>query len=104
VPKHVEILDKNKFGKMSVSVGFIKKKSCRAKTCSWNNNLIKYKVVCNCIIYILYYILAYVQHNRDVSLENYVVLSAIASLRKSILLHSKPESVTASHDSCIAQR
>jgi len=25
-----------------------------------------------CIIYILYYILAYIQHNRDVSLENYV--------------------------------
>ena len=26
-PKHVEFLDKNKFGKSSVSVGFIKKKS-----------------------------------------------------------------------------
>jgi len=34
------------------------------------------------IIYILYYILAYIQHNRDVSLENYVFLSAVASLRK----------------------
>jgi len=33
-------------------------------------NLIKYKVVHNCIIYILYYILVYIQHNGDVSLEN----------------------------------
>jgi len=54
-------------------------------------------------IYILYYILAYIQHNRDVSLENYVFLSAIASLRKSTLLHSKPESATASHDRYSAQ-
>jgi hypothetical protein len=28
-PKHVEILDKNKFGKISASVGFIKKKFVR---------------------------------------------------------------------------
>jgi hypothetical protein len=27
--------------------------------------------VSSCIIYILYYILAYVQHNREFSLENY---------------------------------
>ena len=33
-------------------------------------NLIKYKIVCDCIIYILYYILAYIQHKRDVSLKN----------------------------------
>jgi len=26
-PKHVKFLDKNKFGKISVSLGFIKKKS-----------------------------------------------------------------------------
>ena len=32
-----------------------------AETCSWNYNLIKYKVVYDCIIYILYYILAYLQ-------------------------------------------
>ena len=29
----------------------------------------KYKIVFDCIIYILYYILAYIQHNGDVSLE-----------------------------------
>jgi hypothetical protein len=43
-----------------------------AETCSCNYNLIdliKYKVVYECIIYILYYILAYIQHNGDVSLE-----------------------------------
>jgi hypothetical protein len=34
-------------------------------------NLIKYKAVYDCIIYILYYILPYIQHNGDVSLENY---------------------------------
>jgi hypothetical protein len=33
-------------------------------------NVIKYKIVYDCIIYILYYILAYIQHNRNVSLEN----------------------------------
>ena len=55
------------------------------------------------IVYILYYILAYIQHNRDVSLEIYVFLSAVASLRKLSLLHSKPESATASRDSCSAQ-
>jgi hypothetical protein len=32
-------------------------------------NLIKYKVVYDCIIYFLYYILAYIQHNGDVSLK-----------------------------------
>jgi hypothetical protein len=37
----------------------------RAETCPWNYNPIKYKVVYDCIIYILYYI----QHNGDVSLE-----------------------------------
>ena len=31
----------------------------------------KYKVVYDCIIYILYHILAYIQHNGDVSLEKY---------------------------------
>jgi hypothetical protein len=35
-----------------------------------NNNLIKYKVVSGCIIYIVYYILAYIQHEGDVSFEN----------------------------------
>jgi hypothetical protein len=30
-----------------------------------------YKIVCDCIIYFLYYISAYIQHNGDVSLENY---------------------------------
>jgi hypothetical protein len=30
----------------------------------------KYKVVYDCILYILYYILACIQHNGDVSLEN----------------------------------
>jgi len=34
------------------------------------------------VLYILYYILAYIQHNGAVSLENYVFLSAVASLRK----------------------
>jgi len=55
--------------------------------------------------YYMYFILhfSYIQHNRDVSLENYVFLSAIASLMKSTLLHSKPESATASRDSCSAQ-
>jgi len=28
-----------------------------------------YKVVYDCIIYVLFYILAYIQHNGDVSLE-----------------------------------
>jgi hypothetical protein len=42
-----------------------------AETCSWNYNLIKHKVVYECIIYFLYYILAYIQQNGDVSLENY---------------------------------
>ena len=37
---------------------------------SSNYNLIKYKVVSDCILYILYYILAYIQHNGEVSLEN----------------------------------
>jgi hypothetical protein len=32
-------------------------------------NLIKYKDMYDCIIQILYYILAYIQHNGDVSLE-----------------------------------
>ena len=49
-----------------------------AETCSWNYNLIKYKVVYDCIMYILYYTLAYIQHNGDVSLggkkENVSVL------------------------------
>ena len=31
-----------------------------AETCSWNYSLIKYKVVYDCIIYILYYILGQV--------------------------------------------
>ena len=31
-PEHVDFLDKNKFGKMSASVGFIKKK-CICSTC-----------------------------------------------------------------------
>ena len=39
------------------------------ETCRWNYNLIKYKVVSDYIIYILYYILAYIQQNGDVSLE-----------------------------------
>jgi hypothetical protein len=30
----------------------------------------KYKVVYDCIIYILYYISAHIQHNGDVSLEH----------------------------------
>jgi len=38
-----------------------------AETCSWNYNLIKCKVVYDCIMYILY--LAYIQRNGDVSLE-----------------------------------
>ena len=37
--------------------------------CSWNYNQIKYKVVYDGIIYILYYILDYIQHNRGVSLD-----------------------------------
>jgi len=31
----------------------------------------KYKVVYDCVIYILYYILAYIQHNENVSLKLY---------------------------------
>ena len=38
-------------------------------SCSWNCNLIKYKALYDCIIYILCHILAYIQHKRDVSLE-----------------------------------
>jgi hypothetical protein len=33
----------------------------------------KYKFVSDCIIYFLYYILTYIQHNGDVSLENYCI-------------------------------
>jgi hypothetical protein len=33
--------------------------------------IIEYKIVYDCIVYILYYILAYIQHNGDVSLENH---------------------------------
>jgi len=32
------------------------------------------KVVSDCIIYILYYILSYIQHKGDVSLENWTLL------------------------------
>ena len=42
-----------------------------AETCRWDYNVIKYKVVSDCIIYILYYILAYIQHNGDVSIKYY---------------------------------
>jgi hypothetical protein len=37
----------------------------RAETCRWHYNLIKYKVVSDCIIYIL----SYIQHSGDVSLK-----------------------------------
>jgi len=33
----------------------------------------KYEVVYDCIIYILYYILAYIQHNGDVSFDIWFV-------------------------------
>ena len=42
-----------------------------AETCRWDYNLIKYKVVSDCIIYILYYIFAYIQHNGDISIKYY---------------------------------
>ena len=43
----------------------------RAETCRWNYNLIKFHKTqsCVCITYILYYILAYIQHKGDVSLQ-----------------------------------
>jgi len=59
-----------------------------AETCSWNYNLMKYKVVYDCIIYIyfLYYILAYIQHNGDVSFEKKKVV--VYSYNQSLLLHN----------------
>jgi len=57
----------------------------KVETCRWNYNIINYKVVSDFntytyiyrIIYILYYISAYVQHNGDVSLENYKYQSTL---------------------------
>jgi len=46
-------------------------------------NVIKYKVACDCIIYILYYILAYTQNNGDVLLEN-------GTMSPEILSHPPP--------------
>jgi hypothetical protein len=39
-----------------------------------------YKVVYDCIIYILYCILAYIEHNGDVLLENYKEILRAAAL------------------------
>jgi len=57
-------------------------------------NLIKYKIVYDYIIYIyiytLYYILAYIRHNRDISLENPKVVTGHTSSPSGLCMACKP--------------
>jgi hypothetical protein len=64
-----------------------------AKSRSQVYNLIKYKVVSDYIIYILYYILAYIEHDVDVSLESATCLVSSYVIPSSEICAPLPRSI-----------